>query len=321
MKTTVNYFTLFVILLGTSTSIQAQYNLYVKQNNGTQVSYLLSDIRKITFPSGKVEITTNSGKNQSDSTKNVRYLSFIDYTPNFTTLNKTLVLANAVSKTVGTDPGQYAQADVTTLINAITVATNAKATVKTQTQIDNANTALANALAIFKTKIVPPVYTALDATIVKANAESKIVGKNLGQYAQADVTTFINAITAATNEKATATTQTQIDNANTTLVSAIAAFKATVNTQTTESSLVESLGKNNLLVFPSPAKDDLTIRYQSTESGTLDIRIIDMQGHILLEQSHNNIQGENSIKLNISQLAAGSYVVSNGLESKEFIKK
>jgi hypothetical protein len=61
------------------TGLQAQSSLYVKTKDGTQTSFAVSNIHKLTFPTGSVVVTTNSGNPQSYTLSNIRYLSFADY--------------------------------------------------------------------------------------------------------------------------------------------------------------------------------------------------------------------------------------------------
>jgi len=92
------------------------------------------------------------------------------------------------------------------------------------------------------------------------------------------------------------------------------------NLTVTNNSLLDTLDSNGIKLYPSPASEELNINYRATNSGTVQIRIINLQGQIVLSQTHENAQGENNVKLNISELSAGLYLVSNGKESRSFIK-
>jgi len=84
--------------------------------------------------------------------------------------------------------------------------------------------------------------------------------------------------------------------------------------------VLETLDSNSIKLYPSPASEELNIHYSATNCGTVQIRIINIQGQIVLAQTHENTKGENNIKLNISALPAGLYMVNNGAGSSSFIK-
>jgi hypothetical protein len=61
------------------TTLNAQ-TLYVAEKSGTQSSYLLKDINKMTFYQGYIFVKKNSGSSDNYSLANIRYLSFTDQT-------------------------------------------------------------------------------------------------------------------------------------------------------------------------------------------------------------------------------------------------
>jgi len=68
----------FLVSLG-FTNVQAQSSLYLKTKDGIQITYAVSGIRKLTFPTGSVVVTNTSGNPQTYVLSNVRYLSFTDF--------------------------------------------------------------------------------------------------------------------------------------------------------------------------------------------------------------------------------------------------
>ncbi len=67
-----------LLLLGLGiTGVQSQ-NLYVKEISGTQTSYPLSSIQKISFSSGKTYIYKTDNSTETYSINGIRYLSFIE---------------------------------------------------------------------------------------------------------------------------------------------------------------------------------------------------------------------------------------------------
>ena len=69
-----------ILLLGLGlTGLQAQ-TMYVKQNNGTQSAYALSNVRKLTFTPGNVTIQKSDNTTGVYALSGIKYLSFQDFT-------------------------------------------------------------------------------------------------------------------------------------------------------------------------------------------------------------------------------------------------
>jgi hypothetical protein len=66
--------TLLMISLGL-TGIQAQ-TMYVMEKSGTQTSYTLSDIQKMSFSSGKIMVCKTIGNTDAYALTDIRYLNF-----------------------------------------------------------------------------------------------------------------------------------------------------------------------------------------------------------------------------------------------------
>ncbi|MCX6182139.1 MAG: hypothetical protein NT150_09455, partial [Bacteroidetes bacterium] len=68
------------VLLGLGlTGLQAQSKLYVRSNNGNQVSVLLDSIRTITFTGANLQVNKINNSSASFAINDQRYLSFIPY--------------------------------------------------------------------------------------------------------------------------------------------------------------------------------------------------------------------------------------------------
>ena len=59
------------------TGLQAQ-KMYVKEKSGIQSSYLLTDIKKMSFSSGNIAIQRTNGSSDQFSLSGLRYLNFTD---------------------------------------------------------------------------------------------------------------------------------------------------------------------------------------------------------------------------------------------------
>lgn len=64
-----------------------------------------------------------------------------------------------------------------------------------------------------------------------------------------------------------------------------------------------------LTVAPNPAKDNLTIRFESIETGDMEINILDMQGRMMLSKKQRITTGSNNISFPLPEtISSGTYV-------------
>jgi len=61
-----------------ATVLPAQQKVYINQKSGTKVSYVLQDIRKITFSSNNLVVNKKTGSSDSYLLNNIRCMSFVD---------------------------------------------------------------------------------------------------------------------------------------------------------------------------------------------------------------------------------------------------
>jgi len=82
---------------------------------------------------------------------------------------------------------------------------------------------------------------------------------------------------------------------------------------------------DSIAVFPVPAQESINIVYDSNNTGTVTVNVIDAIGQLLVTRTEGVAQGFNNFKLDISQLPVGAYFVNvvddNGLKVRPFIKK
>jgi hypothetical protein len=75
---------------------------------------------------------------------------------------------------------------------------------------------------------------------------------------------------------------------------------------------------NGIAVNPSPVINGIaTVRFSSTAKSTVDFRVVDMQGRVVLQQQNKVYEGNNSVSLNnLSRLQPGVYTLQmlNGAE-------
>lgn len=149
-----------------------------------------------------------------------------------TALNSAITAANEKvnAAIAGVEVGQYPQTAIDTFKTAIATAQAvATSTTATQTQIGQAVSTLQTAQTTFDAAIIKSVdKTALTTAITAANTKiaAAVAGTGIGQYPQTAIDTFNAAIATAQTVANTATTQTQVNQALTTLKAAETTFDA-----------------------------------------------------------------------------------------------
>ncbi len=78
---------------------------------------------------------------------------------------------------------------------------------------------------------------------------------------------------------------------------------------------------SNLIVFPNPAKDELTIRLESMEMQNLNMTITDIIGRDLIKKEFEAVIGSQEFKLDLSSLQSGIYLIQiSYLSGKQVLK-
>ncbi len=81
--------------------------------------------------------------------------------------------------------------------------------------------------------------------------------------------------------------------------------------------------ENKFVLYPNPAEDFVNINYYSETNSCSKITIYDINGNIVFEDKYYQVIGDNSVRINISQLEQGSYILnmeSNNTNLKSNIK-
>lgn len=81
-----------------------------------------------------------------------------------------------------------------------------------------------------------------------------------------------------------------------------------------------SVNQNSISVYPNPIKDFLTVLVNTVKDETFSIEIFDVCGKIVLAQSEHLYAGKSNLKLNLTALAAGFYVIKINEYAYNFIK-
>jgi len=82
--------------------------------------------------------------------------------------------------------------------------------------------------------------------------------------------------------------------------------------------------RKNIQLSPNPVQNLLQIQLQSEISSSTDLKILSLDGKILLEQQQQLFEGQNNLNINVTQLAAGTYflqiLTETGVEQVKFVK-
>lgn len=83
---------------------------------------------------------------------------------------------------------------------------------------------------------------------------------------------------------------------------------------------VKNRVSSNLLVYPNPVSDKLTVQLSENIGKTAQVNIIDLTGKVLINQTFNTL-GKNEILLNTEQLVKGIYLVKVLNQNQVFVTK
>jgi hypothetical protein len=89
---------------------------------------------------------------------------------------------------------------------------------------------------------------------------------------------------------------------------------------------LKSTSSTNIKIIGNPVNDKLTFSYTSPATQSVDVKVYDMSGRIVLKNKVNSLEGSNVISLPLSStLTTGMYIVEvnngTGLQSSKFIKQ
>ena len=82
------------------------------------------------------------------------------------------------------------------------------------------------------------------------------------------------------------------------------------------------LVNEGMLLMPNPVKDVATLRFNADKAWAYSIKITDVSGKLLIEKKGTAIQGNNMEKLNVQNLAGGTYLITiiNNAGEKRTVK-
>lgn len=85
-------------------------------------------------------------------------------------------------------------------------------------------------------------------------------------------------------------------------------------------------GKNNLTIYPNPAVDELSIKFEGISKGLVNVQIFNLSGQLVKEvQPTNILNGVNTMNIYVEELSQGTYIIRtimNGVPTTgKFIKR
>jgi hypothetical protein len=66
----------------------------------------------------------------------------------------------------------------------------------------------------------------------------------------------------------------------------------------------------NVTVYPNPATTNLNINVKATASNQLNIKLVDLTGRVLIQESNTVVSGDNNLTINTALLSAGNYILN-----------
>ncbi|HNR85166.1 MAG TPA: Omp28-related outer membrane protein [Taishania sp.] len=79
---------------------------------------------------------------------------------------------------------------------------------------------------------------------------------------------------------------------------------------------IETIG---LEVYPNPATDKINVTFEA-KGGDYAIQLTDLQGRVVLTETHSNLSGSQNFEINTSKLTAGNYLISVSQNGGSFTK-
>ena len=83
----------------------------------------------------------------------------------------------------------------------------------------------------------------------------------------------------------------------------------------------EMLFDLGMSVFPNPTSGESTITFQLPEVQTCHLRLFDLNGRLIIDQSIQGTAGDNSFGLDLNELAPGMYLIEVGAAGMRGQKK
>ena len=65
-----------------------------------------------------------------------------------------------------------------------------------------------------------------------------------------------------------------------------------------------------VIAYPNPVKDLLNVNFTSDVQQSYAVRIVDMTGRVVYNESRTSSEGENHVELNVSGFASGIYMLN-----------
>ena len=77
----------------------------------------------------------------------------------------------------------------------------------------------------------------------------------------------------------------------------------------------------DIIVFPNPTSDKLTLRYELSEGQEVNVQLKDLSGKVIYRETTTATQGVNQMELNMSKFNSGMYFLQLETDNKLHIEK
>ena len=77
----------------------------------------------------------------------------------------------------------------------------------------------------------------------------------------------------------------------------------------------------NILVYPNPTRDVLTLKTELDKDGEMIVQVIDISGSVRMEREFMGLEGLSSVEINVIDLPAGMYLVLVQVGTHRFVGK
>jgi len=82
-------------------------------------------------------------------------------------------------------------------------------------------------------------------------------------------------------------------------------------------SVAEFIGTNGWEIFPNPSSDIVSVQFESTKSGNLQLHLVDLQGRVIQSQNAPISIGKINLDLDVNDVAAGYYRVILSMDGSQ----
>lgn len=84
---------------------------------------------------------------------------------------------------------------------------------------------------------------------------------------------------------------------------------------------LQNLGNNEIVTFPNPVKNNLTVQINSDNSNVANVQVSDLNGRVLFTKAYPVTEGNNNLSINTTNLANGNYIIKVQMSADVIVNK